>query len=316
MRRCDCIGSSARKPTDADRPPVKPAPGRRSCRSRVSFDCLETRQGHRSRQATTAPRSSRWTATTCSTLQPRPEACSRPLGEVGEVSLSGWVDHQEVKAPMQNGSSHGFRSAARTGGRERLPSVHQAWRDRLRGGVPRYRRPPATPEVGRRDRSGRRSARRERCSFSVTAASGSSLPDSTLAEFAERDYWPMLDGLAKAGRRSERGVELYRANWPGRTSSYCAHRTFAKLARIELPALLRSLRARGLSEATILRGAARRAGALQARGSPRAHFPLAARWARPRRAPASAARWGGACADRGGARRASSPHERLLPPKS
>src|SRR5690242_971843 len=32
----------------------------------------------------------------------------------------------------------------------------------------------------------------------------------TLDELARRDYFPMLDSLVASGRRSERGVELYR----------------------------------------------------------------------------------------------------------
>src|SRR4051794_33379165 len=37
--------------------------------------------------------------------------------------------------------------------------------------------------------------------------------DLTLNELADREYWPMLEALARAGRRSQRGVGLYRDHW-------------------------------------------------------------------------------------------------------
>ena len=37
--------------------------------------------------------------------------------------------------------------------------------------------------------------------------------DLTLCQLTERDYWPMLDGLADAGRRSRRGVGFYKNSW-------------------------------------------------------------------------------------------------------
>src|SRR4051794_40264091 len=37
--------------------------------------------------------------------------------------------------------------------------------------------------------------------------------DLTLSELADREYWPMLEALARAEQRSRRGVDLYRDHW-------------------------------------------------------------------------------------------------------
>ena len=61
----------------------------------------------------------------------------------------------------------------------------------------------------------------------------------------------MLDGLAAAGRRSERGVEFYRTNWRLYLEPDLGHLSLAELTSAHLSALLRKLRARRLSESTL-----------------------------------------------------------------
>jgi integrase len=74
--------------------------------------------------------------------------------------------------------------------------------------------------------------------------------DLTLAAFAERDYFPLLDSLAAAGRRSERGVALYRAKWRMIEPALGDHR-LGKIEGRHVAEFVRGLRQDGKAEATI-----------------------------------------------------------------
>jgi integrase len=73
----------------------------------------------------------------------------------------------------------------------------------------------------------------------------------TVNELADREYWPMLDSLADAGRRSERGVELYRHHYRLYVEPDLGDVRLGDVDATRVSALLRSLRARGYSESTI-----------------------------------------------------------------
>jgi integrase len=76
----------------------------------------------------------------------------------------------------------------------------------------------------------------------------------TVTELADREYWPLLDGLAAAGRRSERGVALYRDHYRLYVEHDLGSLRLSDLDATHLSAWLRSMRARGLSESTIYSG--------------------------------------------------------------
>ena len=75
--------------------------------------------------------------------------------------------------------------------------------------------------------------------------------DMTLGELAERDYWPMLDSLAAAGRRSQRGVDLYRITWRLYVEPDLGDLRLSQIDAARLSTLLRSLRKRRYAESTI-----------------------------------------------------------------
>src|SRR5262245_17970153 len=75
--------------------------------------------------------------------------------------------------------------------------------------------------------------------------------DLTLDELADRDYWPMLDGLARAGRRSQRGFDLYKDSWRLYVQPDLRSLRLSQIDVTNVSALLRSLRKRGYSESTI-----------------------------------------------------------------
>ena len=72
----------------------------------------------------------------------------------------------------------------------------------------------------------------------------------TLAAFAERDYFPLLDSLAAAGRRSERGVALYRAKWR-LIEPVLGDLRLGKIEGRHVAELVRGMRHDGRAEATI-----------------------------------------------------------------
>jgi hypothetical protein len=74
--------------------------------------------------------------------------------------------------------------------------------------------------------------------------------DQTLAAFAERDYFPLLDSLAAAGRRSERGVALYRGKWK-LVEPVLGDLRLGKIEGRHVAELVRGMRQQGRAEATI-----------------------------------------------------------------
>jgi integrase len=72
----------------------------------------------------------------------------------------------------------------------------------------------------------------------------------TLSAFAERDYCPLLDSLVAAGRRSERGVELYRTRW-GAIEPVLGGLPLGKVEGSHVAELVRVMRQDGRAEATI-----------------------------------------------------------------
>jgi integrase len=73
----------------------------------------------------------------------------------------------------------------------------------------------------------------------------------TLADFAERDYFPLLESLAAAGRRSERGVDLYRHRWRMNLESTLGSKPLGKIEGRHVAELVREMRADGYAESTI-----------------------------------------------------------------
>jgi integrase len=72
----------------------------------------------------------------------------------------------------------------------------------------------------------------------------------TLAAFADRDYFPLLDSLVAAGRRSERGVDLYRAKWR-LIEPILGELRLGKIEGRHVAELVRGMRQDGRAEATI-----------------------------------------------------------------
>jgi integrase len=72
----------------------------------------------------------------------------------------------------------------------------------------------------------------------------------TLGAFAERDYFPLLDSLAAAGRRSERGVDLYRGKWK-LVEPVLGDLQLGKVEGRDIAELVRGMRQGGYGEGTI-----------------------------------------------------------------
>jgi integrase len=77
--------------------------------------------------------------------------------------------------------------------------------------------------------------------------------DLTLDEFAQGNYFPMLDRLAEAGRRSERGVALYRDTYRLHLKPRLGHLRFGQVEAHDAASLIGGLRAARYSESTIAR---------------------------------------------------------------
>jgi integrase len=153
---------------------------------------------------------------------------------------------------MQEPSSHGPKT------RERV--APNLYRRTTKGGGDVY-------EVSFRDVDGRQRLRRldaqsERAAIRETRALLSGRDDGarvvaadlTVNELADREYWPMLDGLARAGRRSERGVALYKEHWRLYVESHFGALRLGEIEASDVSAWLRSMRDRGYSESTIYSG--------------------------------------------------------------
>jgi integrase len=75
--------------------------------------------------------------------------------------------------------------------------------------------------------------------------------NATLRAFAESEYLPLIDSLAAAGRRSEQGVRLDRDYWRLYVEPALGDLRIGEISGAHVAAMLRGLRARGLSESTL-----------------------------------------------------------------
>jgi integrase len=73
----------------------------------------------------------------------------------------------------------------------------------------------------------------------------------TLAAFTEGEFFPLLDSLAAAGRRSEGGVALYRQRWGAHIEPVLGKRLIGRVEGKHVAELDRGLRERGYSESTV-----------------------------------------------------------------
>jgi integrase len=150
---------------------------------------------------------------------------------------------------MHSESSHGSRS------RERV--AENVYRRRTKDGQVVYevqfRDVDGRQRLQRLDARSERAAVREARAVLAQRDGGDRVvaADLTLGQLAERDYWPMLDGLADSGRRSRRGVELYRNSWRLYIADPLGDLRLGQIDAATLANWMQSLRARGLSESTI-----------------------------------------------------------------
>ena len=73
----------------------------------------------------------------------------------------------------------------------------------------------------------------------------------TLDEFAEQEYFPMLDGLVAAGRRAERGRHRYRYDFDRYVKPTLGGRKLGDVEPRHLSDLIRAMRVDGYAESTI-----------------------------------------------------------------
>jgi integrase len=152
---------------------------------------------------------------------------------------------------MQDEVFHGARS------RERI--APNLYRRTTKTGEPVF-------EVMFRDVDGRQRARRleatsERAARRETRAilAGRDRGDRvvaaevTLARFWQEEYLPLAESLAAAGRRSERGVQLYAEVWRLYLEPVLGDRRLGELEGADVAHLLRDLRRRGYAESTLHR---------------------------------------------------------------
>jgi hypothetical protein len=133
----------------------------------------------------------------------------------------------------------------------------------------------------RLDAKTERAARREARAILAARDGGERIvaADLTLDQVAERDYFPLLDGLVAAGRRAERGRDRYVYDYRRYVSPTLGSLRLGEIEPRHLADLIRFMRVEGFSEASIYN--ALRA-ARPSTGSTRPSFP-----ARTRAAPAA-----------------------------
>lgn len=73
----------------------------------------------------------------------------------------------------------------------------------------------------------------------------------SVSAFVEREYFPLLDSLAAAGRRSERGVDLYRHRYRQHLEGELGPLLLGKVEGRHVAELVRGMREAGYAEATI-----------------------------------------------------------------
>lgn len=150
---------------------------------------------------------------------------------------------------MHEGSSHGARS------RERV--AENVYRRRTRAGAVTYEL--TFRDVDRRQRTRKLCATTERAAIREARAilTGRDGGDRVVAaglaidHLATREYFPMLDSLAASGRRSERGVELYRDRYRLHLRPALGEMRIGDVDARHVAAIVRDMRARGYAESTI-----------------------------------------------------------------
>ena len=73
----------------------------------------------------------------------------------------------------------------------------------------------------------------------------------TVDDFAEREYFPMLEGLVAAGRRAERGLERYRYDHNRYVKPELGAMRLGEIEPRHLSELIRTMRLAGFAESTI-----------------------------------------------------------------
>lgn len=150
---------------------------------------------------------------------------------------------------MHDGSSHGSAS------RERV--AENVYRRRTKRGDVAYelvfRDVDGRQKLRKLAAAGERAAVREARAILAGRDGGHRVVAAglTLDELARRDYFPMLDSLVSSGRRSERGVELYRDRYRLHLEPALGGLRLADVDARRVSAIVRSMRARGYAESTI-----------------------------------------------------------------
>src|SRR5262245_59660366 len=150
---------------------------------------------------------------------------------------------------MQNESSHGAVS------RERVaPNVY---RRTTKGGGVRYevmfRDVDGRQRRRRLDATSERAAVREARAVLADRDGGERIVAAgiTVDDFAERDYFPMLDGLVAAGRRAERGRDRYRYDYDRYVKPTLGAMRLGEIEPRHLSDLIRTMRVQGFAESSI-----------------------------------------------------------------
>ena len=150
---------------------------------------------------------------------------------------------------MRNESSHGAASRVRVA--EHLQASPERWDVGLRSYVPR--------DSDRTQHTKKLLARSDRAALKETRAllAQRDIGDRVVAvpqsldAFAQLVYFPWLDGLAASGRRSERGVDLYRDRWRLHISPALGHRKIGDVEPDHVAEVIHSMRRRRYAESTI-----------------------------------------------------------------
>jgi integrase len=105
----------------------------------------------------------------------------------------------------------------------------------------------------RLDAKTERAARREARAILAARDGGERIvaADLTLDQVAERDYFPLLDGLVAAGRRAERGRDRYVYDYRRYVSPTLGSLRLGEIEPRHLADLIRFMRVEGFSEASI-----------------------------------------------------------------
>jgi integrase len=106
---------------------------------------------------------------------------------------------------------------------------------------------------GRGDARSERAAIREARALLASRDGGERIVAAsiTVDDFAEREYFPMLEGLVAAGRRAERGLDRYRYDYTRYVKPRLGHMRLGEIEPRHLSDLIRAMRKGGFAESTI-----------------------------------------------------------------